>query len=133
MLSAGATSTPSSGLRRSEVQVFAHRYDDDPPVTSRLDNSGRPAASANVGYIKSGAHALGVYPSGRGRGDVLARGAVQRGDWYESAHRAWAAALEGGYQWTATMDGCVQGIVSYLLTVITFGLLQCGYVSGSKP
>jgi arsenite methyltransferase len=28
---------------------------------------------------------------------------------------------------------CVQGIVSYLLTVITFGLLQFGYVSGSKP
>ena len=28
---------------------------------------------------------------------------------------------------------CVQGIVAYLLTVITFGLLQFGYVSGSKP
>jgi arsenite methyltransferase len=28
---------------------------------------------------------------------------------------------------------CVQGIVSYLLRVITFGLLQFGYVSGSKP
>jgi arsenite methyltransferase len=27
---------------------------------------------------------------------------------------------------------CVQGIVSYLLTVITFGLLQFGYVSGRK-
>lgn len=28
---------------------------------------------------------------------------------------------------------CVQGIGSYLLTVITFGLLQWGYVSGRKP
>jgi SAM-dependent methyltransferase len=27
---------------------------------------------------------------------------------------------------------CVQGIVSYLLTVISFGSIQCGYVIGSK-
>ena len=27
---------------------------------------------------------------------------------------------------------CVQGIVSYLLTVITFGSIQIGYVIGSK-
>ena len=28
---------------------------------------------------------------------------------------------------------CVQGIVAYLLTVISFGLVQIGYVTGSKP
>jgi hypothetical protein len=27
---------------------------------------------------------------------------------------------------------CVQGIVSYLLTVMTFGAIQFGYVIGSK-
>jgi ubiquinone/menaquinone biosynthesis C-methylase UbiE len=28
---------------------------------------------------------------------------------------------------------CVQGIVASLLTVISFGLVQIGYVTGSKP
>ena len=27
---------------------------------------------------------------------------------------------------------CVQGVVSYLLTIITFGSIQFGYVIGSK-
>ena len=33
----------------------------------------------------------------------------------------------------ASLDArCVQGVVAYLLTVITFGAIQIGYVIGSK-
>jgi hypothetical protein len=100
ILSAVATLKPSLLLSRTEVQVFAHHYADDRPVTGRPDNTTRRVSRADVGYLTSGAHVAGVYPMGRGSGDVLAWSALQRGDWYESAQRAWAVALEGGFQWT---------------------------------
>ncbi len=100
VLSAVATIRPSLVRRRTEVQAFAHHYTDDRPVTGRPDNSGRRASRADVAFVTTGAHAAGVYPMWLGRGDVLAWGALQRGDWYESAHDAWALALEAGYQWT---------------------------------
>jgi hypothetical protein len=100
MLSAVATLKPSLLLSHTEVQAFAHHYADDRPVTGRPDNTTHRVSRADIGYLTGGAHMAGVYPTGPGRSDVLLWGAVQRGHWYESLHRAWALAVEGGYQWT---------------------------------
>jgi hypothetical protein len=100
ILSAVATLKPSLLLSRTEVQTFAHHYADERPVTGRPDNTTQRVLRADIGFITGGAHMAGVYPAGPGRSDVLLWGAVQRGHWYESLHRAWALAVESGYQWT---------------------------------
>lgn len=100
VLGGAATMRPSARLPRTEVQVFAHHYADDRAVTGRPDNSGRPVTRADLSFVTAGASAVGVYPAGDGRVDVLAWAAVQRGSWYESDQRAAAFALEGGYHWT---------------------------------
>jgi hypothetical protein len=46
-----------------------------------------------------GGAVLGAYPAGAGAVDVFGWTAVQAGDWYGEDHRAYAVAVEGGYQW----------------------------------
>lgn len=100
VLSAVGTLKPNFVIPRTELQIFAHHYLDDRPVTGRPDNSGRAVARADISLITAGGHVAGVYPRDRQRTDLLAWGAIQRGDWYESDQRAWALALEAGHQWT---------------------------------
>lgn len=100
----GATvsSRPAAGAGpRTQVQGFGWQYHDRRRVTQRPDNTGRIApAGVEVDVTTLGGVALGAYPAGRGEVDVFAWSAWQTGDWYGDDHGAYAAALEGGYQWT---------------------------------
>lgn len=102
---AGATvsSRPATGAgRRTQVQGFGWQYRDRRRVTQRPDNSGRAApGGVEIDVTTVGAVLLGAYSAGRGEADLFAWGAAQTGNWYGNDHRAFALALEGGYQWTA--------------------------------
>jgi Alginate export len=102
---AGATvsSRPATGPgRRTQVQGFGWQYRDRRNVTQRPDNSGRTApGGVAVDVTTAGAVVVGAYPAGRGEADLFAWGVAQAGDWYGVDHRAFAVALEGGYQFTA--------------------------------
>ncbi|MBP7778239.1 MAG: alginate export family protein [Acidobacteria bacterium] len=102
---AGATlsSRPAAGPgRHTQVQGFGWQYRDRRSVTQRPDNSGRQApAGVAIDVTTAGAVVLGAYPAGAGEADLFAWGVAQTGDWYGDDHRAFALALEGGYQWTA--------------------------------
>lgn len=91
---------PDRPLPRTDWQLFAFRYDDRRRVTARPDNMGRTASRADVHITTVGTTLVGAYPQGAGEADVLVWLAAQTGSWYELAHRAYAVALEAGYQWT---------------------------------
>ena len=99
LLSGVVTAKPSAALRYTELQVFAHQYADERPVTGRPDNSGRRVSRADLSFTTVGGHAVSVFPSDAGRVDALGWVALQRGAWYESNQHAWAVALEAGFQW----------------------------------
>ncbi len=87
---------------KTQVQGFGWHYRDRRAVTQRPDNTGLTApAGAAIDVTTGGAVVVGAYPMGRGEADVFAWGAAQTGRWYGDDHRAFAVALEGGYQWTA--------------------------------
>ncbi len=109
---AGAAMT-LAGLGRllpdADVRVFWIGYEDDrfdddreeatQPV--KVDNRALAARRADRRPLRlhtTGAHALGVADAGPGRVDVLLWGVVQAGDWGTLDHRAWAYAVEAGYQ-----------------------------------
>ncbi len=88
---------------KTQVQGFGWHYQDRRAVTQRPDNSGLTApAGAAIDVTTGGAVVIGAYPAGRGEADLFAWSAVQGGRWFGDDHRAFAVALEGGYQWTAT-------------------------------
>jgi Alginate export len=91
---------PSAALRHTDLQGFVFRYRDTRNVTARPDNTLQRATSADIDITTFGASAVGVYPRGAGRLDVLAWVALQRGTWYDQSHRATAVALEAGHQFT---------------------------------
>jgi hypothetical protein len=91
---------PNTRLRRTQVQGFVLRYDDDRRVTQRPDNMGLTATRADIGITNVGGTLVGSYPVGSGVADAVAWGVLQRGHWYEQDHRGGALALEGGYQWS---------------------------------
>lgn len=101
---AGATvsSRPATGQgSRTQLQAFGWQYHDGRKVTQRPDNTGRTSPSGvDVDITTGGGALIGAYPAGAGEADLFAWGAAQTGSWYGQDHRAFAAALEGGYQWT---------------------------------
>jgi hypothetical protein len=102
---AGATvssRTPGATPRRTQGQGFAWYYADDRRVTERPDNTGLAATEADISMGTVGGVLLGAYPAGGGEIDVFGWTALQTGDWYGQDHRAYAVALEAGYQWTRT-------------------------------
>ena len=103
LIVAGATvsSRPAAGPgARTQVQGFGWQYHDRRAVTQRPDNTGTAApGGAKVGVTTAGAVVIGAYPAGGGEADLFAWGVAQAGDWYGTSHRAFAVALEGGYQW----------------------------------
>ncbi|HQZ41091.1 MAG TPA: alginate export family protein [Vicinamibacterales bacterium] len=84
-----------------ETQVFAHAYRDRRAIDFRPDNAAAPTDAANVSLYAVGASHVGTVRVGTGDADWLAWGAAQGGDWYGQVHRADAAAIEGGYRWSA--------------------------------
>lgn len=101
VLAATAGLPPIRPAVRPELQAFVYHYRDTRPITARPDNSGRSAARVDISIATIGGSAIETYSTRDGRIDVLAWGALQTGDWYSEAHRAWAFAIEGGHQWSA--------------------------------
>ena len=105
-----ATFRPLGDVVPTDARVFYLYYDDrrfadrtkvgdNPPV--KVDN--RPLAlrakdTNAIAIHMGGAHFLTAFPVGPGTFDGLFWGVVQGGDWGRLDHRAWAYALEAGYQ-----------------------------------
>jgi hypothetical protein len=82
-------------------RLFWIFYDDERRIPF-VDNRPAAARAADAGHDAElhtvGAHVAHVVPAGPGRVDLLGWGAGQLGDWQSLEHRAWAYALEAGYQ-----------------------------------
>lgn len=85
----------------AETQVSGQWYRDRRGVDIRPDNAGIPVTRADITLWTAGLSHARTARIGDGEADVLAWGAVQSGDWYGDAHRAWSGTLQAGYQWTA--------------------------------
>ncbi len=102
LVTGGALTAPPALWRdRGQLQIFGFRYKDDRRAPARPDNTGLGAARIDVVITTLGASHVGAYPLASGEIDVLLWGVGQWGDWYGQTHRASAAAVEGGHQWTA--------------------------------
>ena len=97
MLTAAFT-TKTALTPHQQVQAFAYHYRDQRDVSTRPDNTGRPAPRANVDLFTIGASQAGSFPAGRGDIDTVIWSAIQRGDWYAQDHAAFSIAVEGGYR-----------------------------------
>ena len=85
---------------RSDLRIFGLYYRDDralPKIDNR-DAAVRLADSSEVVLATIGGHALQEVKTAGGPVDLLAWGAVQFGDWGRQPHRAYALALEAGWQ-----------------------------------
>jgi Alginate export len=85
---------------RGETRYFALHYHDGRDV---LKTDNRPAAlraadTRDIRLTTLGGHYAGVLGEGPGKADFLVWGAGQFGHWGLLEHRAWAVAIEGGYQ-----------------------------------
>lgn len=83
----------------AETQAFAVIYRDRREIDIRPDNANLPVAAADVTVWSAGGSHLCTRALARGDADWLAWGALQGGDWYGQAHRAFGFAVEGGYRW----------------------------------
>lgn len=101
VLAATLVLRPGVAIPRTDVSVFAMRYDDTRPVTARPDNSGHPAARVDIGITTVGAAAVASRETRAGEADLFAWLAWQHGSWYGQSHRARSLALEAGHQWKA--------------------------------
>jgi len=99
---AGVSLTAKEALvPRTNARLFWIYYRDDRSlpfvdnraIDARVADAGEPAEIHTVG-----AHVAHVVPAGPGKLDLLAWAAGQVGDWQSLEHRAWAYALEAGYQ-----------------------------------
>jgi hypothetical protein len=93
------TTAPGAIVPTSELQVFAHRYNDTRPVAARPDLSGRPVAAADLGINTVGAHLVSARRVGAGELDAMLWIAGQWGSWYEQRQRGVGVVAEAGYQW----------------------------------
>ena len=81
----------------TELRFFGIGYRDDRKIP---DPALAGPTTGNVNVYTVGFSSIGIYPLGPGNADLLIWGAYQWGDWQGSLdHQAWAALLEGGYQW----------------------------------
>lgn len=89
----------NQSIPNTEGRLFYFYYRDDRDVP-KTDNT-IPGSGLNQGNIKVhtlGAHLLGTLKTDNGVFDGLFWGAYQSGDWGNLDHKAWAATVEGGYQ-----------------------------------
>ena len=87
----------------ADARLFYLYYEDDRSAAVKVDNrppAVRAADKRPIAIHSWGGHAIGVVEAGPGAVDGLAWGAFQHGDWGALDHRAWAYALEAGYQLT---------------------------------
>jgi hypothetical protein len=99
----GASWTAKRGtwLPNTEVRLFGLYYEDERDASEGafggLDNQ-------TLRVWTAGFSSVGIYPCGEGNADLTLWAAYQWGDWPALGpnldHQAWAALVEGGYQWT---------------------------------
>ena len=110
LVTGALTFKPNKVVPGTEWQLFANRIADSRHVSGRPDNSGLAAGQVDVGVNSYGTTLVGAYKAAKGQLDTLAWLVGQGGNWYGESHRAYAFALEAGYQWpTATGQPWVRG------------------------
>ena len=85
----------------ADARLFYLYYEDDRRSAVKVDNRApalRAADTHHVGVHSFGGHAMTVVDAGPGAFDALVWAVLQRGTWGALDHRAWAYALEVGYQ-----------------------------------
>jgi hypothetical protein len=85
-------------LGTHEMQFFGYHYRDHRDVPARPDNTVVGPRRADISLATFGASAVGSFTAGSGDVDTLVWTAAQTGDWYGQDHRAFSAAIEGGYR-----------------------------------
>lgn len=101
---AAATRAFSGGRRRADARLFGLFYRDGRKGVIKSDNrslvdpAGLAADQEAISITTLGGHYAGLWESGAGKLDLLAWGAGQFGEWGRQSHRAFAGALEGGWQ-----------------------------------
>ena len=89
------------GGGQAESQVSGQWYRDRREIDIRPDNALLPTDRVDVTVWSLGASHVRTRVVGDGEADLAMWGAVQGGDWYGEAHRAWSATLQGGFQWSS--------------------------------
>lgn len=105
---AGLTLTVKPGTigKRNEARLFYLYYADGrspADLVTKVDNRPAPvraADSASIGMSQVGGHFIQSLPGKSGTADLLGWGVYQTGHWGLLKHRAWAGAVEAGYQFT---------------------------------
>ena len=90
-----------NGANSGEARVFAIGYNDYRYSTLKTDNRAAAARALDRGGINLatvGGHYLQSFKAGTGNVDLLFWGALQGGSWGTLSHRAYAFAVESGYQ-----------------------------------
>lgn len=93
--------TRAFGGGAGEARVFALHYVDYRDGLTATDNRPLPVRQTDEDKVRvttAGAHLLNVFATGAGEIDLLLWGAVQGGAWESLDHRAWAGAVEAGFQ-----------------------------------
>lgn len=85
-------------LKNTEGRVFYYYYNDARNITNTPGQSG--LEEGNIRIHTYGTHWLGTGTVKPGVFDLLFWGALQDGTWGGVSHSAWAAAIEGGFQFT---------------------------------
>jgi hypothetical protein len=85
------------GSPPADVRFFYLYYDDRRDAPVKADNDPKND-HGRIAVHSGGAHAVTVVDAGPGRVDALVWMVIQGGAWGRLNHRAWAYALEAGYQ-----------------------------------
>jgi len=94
------TQPMTAGKSAAELRLFAIQYHDWRRLV-KTDNRSASERRTDLGKLRIstiGGHYLHAGPVPGGAADLLVWGAWQTGRWGRLDHRAWAIALEGGYQ-----------------------------------
>jgi hypothetical protein len=86
-------------VKNTEVRAFYYYYNDHRNIPSILGQSG--LKEGNIRINTFGTHWLHTANTKSGVVDLLFWGALQDGEWGAVEHDAWAAAIEGGFQFSS--------------------------------
>jgi hypothetical protein len=98
LVTATGTVKYNKWIPKTEGRVFYYYYDDSRAITATPGQSGLNEGDIRIHTF--GTHWLRIEKTPSGVFDMLFWGALQKGDWGSVDHSAWAAAFEGGYQFT---------------------------------
>lgn len=99
LFAASLTAKLSNARGHAAPRISYLRHGDDRNVSQRVDNVATSAPKVDITLNTYTAELPITLPLGPGEADLFGWAAAQEGDWYGLDHRAFAFALEGGYQW----------------------------------